>query len=104
MTDPSLQCPACAASDVARGRLSEGLHGTFRPDGLRFWTTTAPTLPLFDRSDPGAPSMSPVAHACTACGLVWTYVDPERLRTVLREAGSDATRGRFAAGDGEPPS
>ncbi|MFL5575685.1 MAG: hypothetical protein ACJ79S_06955 [Gemmatimonadaceae bacterium] len=104
MSEPSLQCPACGASDVTRGRLGEGRPGTFTPDGLRFWTLTVGMLPLLDRSDPGAAPMSGAGHACTACGLVWTHVDPERLRTVLREAGTAATRARFAANDGESSS
>jgi hypothetical protein len=33
------------------------------------------------------------------CGLVWTHVDPERLRTVLREAGTAETRDQFAAAE-----
>lgn len=101
MTESSLQCPACGASDVVRGRLGDGRPGTFTPDGLRFWTFTVGMLPLLDRSDPGAPPLSGTARACTECGLVWTHVDPERLRSVLRDAGTEATRERFRAADGE---
>lgn len=86
-----------------RGRLSQGRPGTFSPEGLRFWTLTVGMLPLHDRSDPGSPASTGTAHACTACGLVWTYVDPERLRAVLREAGTDETRTRHGVG-GEPAS
>ena len=99
MTDASLRCPACGAGNATRGRLTAGRPGTFTPDGLRFWTLTVGMLPLIDRSDPGAAPMSATAHACTACGLVWTHVDPERLRTVLLTAGTEATRARFPATD-----
>lgn len=102
MTMPSLQCPACGASGVARGRLCAGRRGIFTPEGLRFWTLAVPMLPLLDRSDPAAPPSKGKAHACTACGLVWTHVDPKRLRTVLREAGTEATRARFVTRDGSP--
>lgn len=86
-TESPLQCPACHASDVVRGKLTAGRPGTFTPDNLRFWTLTVGTLPLIDRSNASEGPMTAVAHACTACGLVWTYVDQERLRTVIREAG-----------------
>ena len=102
MSDPGLTCPECGASDVARGQLGQGRPGTFTPEGLRFWTLTVGMLPLHDRSDPGSPTLSGTAHACTACGLVWTHVDPERLRTVLREAGTESTRRRLGLNDGDP--
>ena len=92
MTDPSATCPDCGASDVVCGRLNDGRPGTFTPDGLRFWTLSVGMVPLLDRSDPGAPPLSATARACAACGLVWTHVDPERLRTVLREAGPAGAR------------
>ena len=101
MTERSLQCPECGASDVARGRLNDGRPGTFTPEGLRFWTLTVGMLPLHDRSDPGSPPLSAAAHACTACGLVWSHVDPERLRTVLRDAGTDDTRAMHGPGAGD---
>jgi hypothetical protein len=56
-------------------------------------------VPLVDRSTPGAPPLSATAHACLACGLVWTHVDTDRLRTVLRDAGTAETRRRLAAED-----
>ena len=101
MNDPKPQCPACGATDVARGQLTQGRPGTFTPEGLRFWTLAVGMVPLMDRSDPGAPTLTATAHACTICGLVWTHVDPERLRTVLRDAGTERTRERFAAEDGD---
>jgi hypothetical protein len=57
-------------------------------------------VPLVDRSSPGAPPLSATAHACLTCGLVWTHVDADRLRTVLREAGTAETRRQLAAEDG----
>jgi hypothetical protein len=101
MTDAVNACPACGTSAIVRGRLTQGRPGTFSPEGLRFWTLNSGVLPLLDRSDPGAPPMTSTARACTSCGLVWTYVDPAVLRTVLDEAGNDETRARFARD--EPP-
>jgi hypothetical protein len=73
------------------------------PDGLRFWSLTVPMLPLLDRSS--AAPLKGTAHACLTCGLVWMHVEPERLRTVLRNAGTQATRERFAGrGSGDPSS
>jgi hypothetical protein len=97
MTEPTVPCPACGAMQTTRGRLAAGRPGTFTPTGLRFWTLTIGMVPLLDRSAPGTPPLSATAHACLACGLVWTHVDPERLRTVLRDAGTAETRERLAA-------
>jgi hypothetical protein len=104
MTEPSLKCPECGAPDVARGRLNDGRPGTFTPDGLRFWTLTVGMLPLHDQSDPGSQAFSGTAHACISCGLVWTRVDPERLRVVLRDAGTEVTRAKHGFRDGDPSS
>jgi predicted RNA-binding Zn-ribbon protein involved in translation (DUF1610 family) len=101
MTEASLRCPECGSTDVARGRLSHGRPGTFTLDGLRFWTLTAATLPLHDRIDPGSTALTGTAHACTACGLVWSHVDPERLRFVLRNAGTRNTRKKHGSNGGE---
>jgi hypothetical protein len=104
MTESNPRCPECGAPDVARGRLNHGRPGTFTPEGLRFWTLTVGMLPLHDRNDPGSPEMSGTAHACTACGLVWTHVDPERLRTVLRDAGTEAMRKKHGLSGDDPSS
>ena len=85
-----MQCPECGATEVTCGQLNHGRPGTFTPDNLRFWTLTVVMLPLLDRSDPESLPMSGAARACTSCGLVWTHVDPERLRDVLRKAGKEA--------------
>jgi hypothetical protein len=42
-----------------------------------------------------------MVHACAGCGLVWSHVDPERLRIVLREAGTDAMRAKHGLGGGD---
>jgi uncharacterized Zn finger protein len=86
MTKGNVECPQCGTSEVVRGLLSDGRPGSFTPAGLRFWSLTVGTLAVYDRSDPEAPPSNGIAHACTACGLVWTHVDPERLRAVLRGA------------------
>ena len=99
-TESSPSCPACGATNAIRGRLNDGRPGTFTPEGLRFWTTTPGMVPLMDRSTPGAPPLSATAHACLGCGLVWTHVDPERLHTVMREAGTAETRDRLAVATG----
>ena len=104
MTEPSLSCPACGAAPAIHGRLNDGRPATFTPAGLRFWSLTVGMVPLVDRSTPGAPPLSATAHACLACGLVWTHVDADRLRTVLREAGTEETRRQLAAEDGRKKS
>ena len=99
MTQIPATCPACGAPETVRGQLSEGRPGTFTPDDLRFWTLTLTMLPLLDRYDVGAPPLGGTARACTACGLVWTHVDPARLRDVLAKAGTDEARARLARDD-----
>lgn len=90
MTDHLDQCPACKATDITRGRFFGRPPMGFEPAGLRFWTLKARPLPFTGGGKP---------RACTACGLVWVQVEPERLRRMLREAGTDETRRRFR-GDG----
>src|SRR5688572_20126685 len=99
--EPSLTCPACGAQQIVRGRLGDAHPGTFTPEGLRFWTLTAGVVPLHDRSDPGSAPASAVVHACAGCGLVWSHLDPERLRMVLREAGTEATRAEHGPDAGD---
>ena len=86
MDHPTPKCPACGTPQSVAGRVSDARPATFLPNGLRFWTLTVPMVPLLDRPGDAPRRRRVTAHACTGCGLVWAYVDPERLRTVIRNA------------------
>ena len=99
-TDADGHCPSCGATAIVVGTLEHRPARFFVPTGLRFWTlgaagapvTRAPRLPgihgLWDQRG---------LQGCMACGLVWTRVDAERLRTVIEGAGTPELRARLAA-------
>jgi hypothetical protein len=88
---PNPACPSCGNSDLVRGSLiasdeDEKLNGRFYPDGLRFLAIC--------RSVPDSSSQGFVA--CSSCGCLWSQVDAEKLRQLMREkAQGEAT---FASG------
>jgi hypothetical protein len=92
-------CPRCNSPYVTEGKFlgERGRAYAFLPSGLRFWILTAKSAPL-----PRRGLLKPNAYGCAACGLVWSEVDPARIRAALRNAGTDATRAAFA-GILEPP-
>jgi hypothetical protein len=89
------KCPACGSSACVVGTLGGRPAVAFQPIGLRFWTM-GPTLAPITRA-PRLPGLSGIANgrglrACADCGLVWTHVDPARLRTVIESAGKPELR------------
>ena len=91
-------CPKCNAKAVVAGRFSEMTGwGTksFEPTGMRFFY-----FRLWGR---GVSCPEPL-RACLTCGLVWTYLQPEDLRTFIDKHGKAETKLKlspFQKGDPE---
>ena len=85
-------CPRCQSPHTVAGQLlgERGRALGFKPVSVRFWTFK-PTMVALS----APPLLGPNATSCTACGLVWSEVDPTQLRDVLRAAGTEATRAHF---------
>ena len=72
-------CPNCNSEAVVAGRLPEITgwgYKSFEPTGMRFFR-------LWWR---GVSCPEPF-RACLACGLVWTHLQPEDLRTFIDKHG-----------------
>ena len=79
------QCPKCNSKAVVAGRLPEiGGWGdkSFEPTGMRFFRF---------RWKQGVSCPEPF-RACLRCGLVWTYLQPEDLRTFIDKHGKPRTK------------
>ena len=75
-------CPNCNSRQVAPG----GIHypdgkmtpgSQFRPDGLKFFTLRSTCV-----------STTTKFHACKSCGLLWSTVNPEELKSLIARLGS----------------
>ncbi len=80
------QCPKCDAKSVVAGRFSEmrgWRHQWFEPTGMRFFN-----FRLWVR---GLSCPEPF-RACLTCGLVWTHLQPEDLRTFIDKYGDTETK------------
>jgi ribosomal protein S27AE len=66
-------CPNCGSGEIVHGRLLDvvGIGGgtAFRPKGRGFFGW------LFRRDA----DLNNPTHACSKCGLLWTFVDVKRL-------------------------
>jgi hypothetical protein len=90
-------CPKCNAATVIGGSLPE-LSGTrratFMPTGMEWWRFHWVWWP---------PSCSPGFQACLMCGLVWTRLRPEELRTFIDKYGTDEARLKLSPFGKGPP-
>jgi len=77
------RCPNCGSANAVRGWQQGGGGGPFTPLGLRALARGPREVPV--RGD---------ALACAACGLLWDWLDAERLRAVLLATGTAETRER----------
>jgi hypothetical protein len=79
------RCPKCNSKAVVAGRLPE-VRGwgnkSFEPTGLRLFRF---------RWKRGVSCPEPF-RACLRCGLVWTYLQPEDLRTLIDKHGDAETK------------
>jgi hypothetical protein len=87
-----MKCPACGETAVVAGRIAgvaDSLDfnaACFRPDHLRLLAFGS-----------GIPLQRGLAfHACTACGHVWSRLDPARLRKLIVDSGSAALKAKLA--------
>jgi|KBSSwiStaDraftv2_1062776.scaffolds.fasta_scaffold840503_2 hypothetical protein len=95
------ECPQCGSRAISPGHIKATPNVPwFEPDGLRWWTLK-PTGQAFLRTEDAGLFNAP-ARACTQCGLVWAYLDPDRLKQTLLQAGTDATRERFSQPPDQP--
>ena len=80
------RCPQCGSEKVFEGRHFNVLSGIppqyFRPKDLKILTTGSADVRIKQTT----------YTACAECGLLWTQIDPRRLREVLVESGSKTVR------------
>jgi hypothetical protein len=90
-------CPKCDAKAVVAGRFPD-LRGRgrqwFEPAGMRFF--------YFRLWGPGVDCPEPF-RACLRCGLVWTHLQPEDLRTFIDKHGNAEARRQLSAFQKGPP-
>ena len=76
-------CPVCASFEVVRGTAGfsgdDGWVTSFTPKGLKPFTIRR-SVNFIDGQ---------TLRACSACGHVWSSVDPSELRELLRRASRD---------------
>ena len=75
-------CPSCGCVEPVSGRFfgrigDRDMRHVFRPDGLNFLRLAG------DIRVPAGEKFS----ACPACGLLWSLLDPSRLRNVMKKHG-----------------
>jgi hypothetical protein len=80
MTESAEKCPRCEDHRIVHGVIYHGFHQGFRPDDIK-WLAVS-----FQKSDV---KVSNGYTACTACGLLWGEIDPDKLKQKLRDLGND---------------
>ncbi len=89
-TPVAVDCPVCASDATHAGRLLSGdsddpFDGRLYVDGLRFFARRR-AVTFENRT---------IVTACSACGCVWTRVNPTQLRRVLKDL-QDPPVGEYA--------
>jgi hypothetical protein len=81
------RCPNCGASTVTEGRFTIGSrdYGSshFEPAGMR----------LFSVRWTRGVAIAEGVHCCLSCGLIWTNVDAEQLRSYIERYGNQYAKG-----------
>jgi len=89
-------CPKCNSKAVVAGcfpaRRRWG-YKSFEPTGMRFFQL---------RWEPGVSCPEPF-RACLRCGLVWTHLQPQDLRTFIDKHGNAETKHKLSAFQKGPP-
>ena len=85
-------CPKCDAKAVVAGHFCRA-HPWFEPTGMRFFEF---------RWEQGVYCPKPI-QACLKCGLVWTHLQPEDLRTFIDKHGTAKTKLKLAPFRKAPP-
>jgi hypothetical protein len=89
-------CPKCNSKAVVPGRLPQMTgwgYKSFEPIGVR---------PFRFRWKRGVSCPEPF-RACLRCGLVWTHLQPEDLRTFIAKHGNAETKHPLSAFQKNPP-
>ncbi len=90
--EPEALCPGCGSHDTVAGRLraNRSPEGgiSFVPEGVG-WLAE-----IFRRK--ARVTIGSAGRSCLGCGLAWSSVDPEALRSCLREQGDATARARWA--------
>ena len=90
------QCPKCNSKAVVAGRfpaMTGWGNQSFEPTGTRFY---------FHLWKQGVSCPEPF-RACLPCGLVWTYLQPEDLRTFIDKHGDAETKLKLSPFRKGPP-
>ncbi len=84
----SSKCPNCQSVRVVEGKhfnwIAGGSVQYFKPEGLRALA-----------SHNHIPIKKGSFLACVDCGLLWSEVDPRKLRSLLTENGKQTTKARL---------
>lgn len=87
MNKNDTECPDCGSAKVVTGRylgqLDVGGARVFRPRGLKALTLSLASAEI---------TVPHTFQACLGCGLLWNRLDPARLTTIMRKAGTAATK------------
>lgn len=88
-------CPACGGSTWVTGTLDARAAMRFQPAALRFWNIGPISAPIVRA--PRLPGLggrlgARGLQACVDCGLVWSHVDPARLREIIARRGKPELR------------
>lgn len=83
------QCPRCKSSRITTGSVlsqTDFFPYTlyFRPKGLKPFTLTGTDVGFKNR-----------CASCLDCGLVWSEVSGEKVESVIKSKGTDATKQKF---------
>ena len=75
-------CPHCQSANAVLGDMTgaEGYAHSFAPRNCRYFRPNAGIAP------------SGAFYACASCGLVWTAVDPGKLRAFIAAHGEELAR------------
>ena len=89
-------CPKCDAKAVVAGRfeMQRARGRWFEPTGMRFFD--------FRLWGWGVSCPEPF-RACLTCGLVWTHLQPEDLRTFIDKHGNAETKLKLSPFRKAPP-
>ncbi|MBN3040606.1 MAG: hypothetical protein JW867_05720 [Candidatus Omnitrophica bacterium] len=84
-----MKCCQCGSEKIAQGRVFNQLDyvapaAYFRPNGLR-------PFAVFDINI----RIKNIFNGCLNCGFMWAEVDPEKLKKVIIEKGTDIVKAKL---------
>ncbi|MFH1875825.1 MAG: hypothetical protein ABH865_02930 [Candidatus Omnitrophota bacterium] len=83
------KCPQCKSNQVIDGRIYNqpdyvAPRAYFRPNGLRAFALLGVNVRIENHFS-----------SCVKCGFMWAKLDTEQLVRILRESGTQQTKGRL---------